>query len=125
MRNPLKNPKSPQFREPEPGTDEYISPHTGQLRRRAWKKFVWDRQGTHGLLGLGLGLGWTLVLFGVPLGMLVAIQGYALVRFGLYEVAEGWRIKDQAYVDLGGEMIGWLLGTAAALGIIATLHLWG
>lgn len=102
---------------PNLAPDEYVSPYTGQVRRRAWKRFVWDRQGSHGVLGLIVGLSFALTPW-VPLALIICAQVLAFARFATYELSEGWRIKDQAYVDLGGEMAGWLIGTGIAFAVL-------
>ena len=35
--------------------------------------------------------------------------------FLTYEITEGWRIQDQAYVDIGGFLLGYCLSSVPAI----------
>ena len=68
-----------------------------------------DREGIHLLAGLLFAaLPWIAWWFGFHTVFwgLMAVQGMALVTFLAYEITEGWRIKDWAYRDIGGYLVG-------------------
>ena len=85
-------------------------------RREPARKMSLDREGIHAAKGLLMGLMVGAALI-VDAGIWVALAISALVwiRFLAYEVTEGMRIRDWAYRDLGGELIGFMLPVVPAL----------
>ena len=97
------------------------SDRLGKWRRPAVRKFMADRQGIHLILGVAIGLGWLGLLVQEPYsltGPTIIAQVLAYIRFNRYEEVEAKEIEDDAYIDLGGEMVGWLLTTACVAGFL-------
>ena len=106
--------------------DEFVSPYTGRRRRKAWKTWVWDRQGTHAGFGGVIGLTWLVPLLAGNIWLILALiasvavfQTIATVVFLTYEITEGWRIQDQAYVDIGGFLLGYCLSSVPVIILLA------
>ncbi len=82
----------------------------GQLRRDPVRKLRWDREGIHALVGLFAAV----LLSYADNPALIAGSVMFFVGFLAYEITEGWRIKDWAYRDIGGYLVGLGVGLAAA-----------
>lgn len=82
----------------------------GQWRRSARVPLLWDRQGIHALLGALVA---AMLFWGGDYRFAVA-SGSLTALFIAYEVAEGWRIKDWAWVDIAGYIKGFAPVSVAA-----------
>lgn len=95
----------------------------GQWRLPAAHKWTFGRQGQHALLGL-IPAGWLQVatMVNSVSALLVASLATAIVTYTFikYEWTEDERINDHAYVDIGGYLVGFIVGTSAiALNMLA------
>ena len=100
-----------------PGAGWYWSKRLSKWRRKPFHSWAWDRQGIHSALGLGVGLTALIPLLypsAMVVAMVVAFQVLYFWRFLEYEKTESRVIRDEEYVDLGGEMIGWVVGSCIA-----------
>ena len=84
---------------------------TGRVwRREPARKMSLDREGVHGAFGFLMG---TLMALSLATDTLIwgilGVQAITLVLFLSYEITEGLRIRDWAYRDIGGYLIGWLV----------------
>lgn len=110
----------PVYNDPDPS---FYDAGLGTRRRNPLREFRWDRQGIHLAMGLPVGLSFLLCqLLGNDWAIPIAIaQAVVMVGFLAYEITEGWRIKDQAYVDIGGYLGGYMGGLGIALTALALL----
>ena len=93
---------------PEGGYDDGLTIGDGhQFRREPVRRPGVMREGIHALLGGGIG--WVYFL-GEPIMAVLLFIGFLA-----YEITEGLRIKDWAYRDIGGALIGLAAVTAGAL----------
>ena len=104
-----------------PGKGWVWSRRLNKWRRPAMRAFMADRQGIHLVLGLAVGLCWLFLLVGNwhLTAATIAAQILAYLRFNRYEEVEAREISDDAYIDLGGEMVGWLIASVGVFGYMA------
>ena len=110
---------------PPPGSGWRIG-DAGQWRRDPVRAFRWGREGQHFALGIMLALISALGMYfdAVHIAYGIAASAKILVAFLTYEISEGWRIRDQAYRDIGPAFVGYLVGALlAAIGAILYAHL--
>ena len=103
----------------------YISDATGQWRKEPAREPELMREGIHAALGgfLGIWLALGLALGGWLGTLSIVVVAVSMFLFVVYEVSEGWRIRDNAYRDVGGALTGFLAG-AAITGIVTGFLLW-
>ena len=79
----------------------------GQWRKDPVRRWAWQREGMHAVVGALAGLLIVAALFGqLPHGLALGAVGIMFTGFLAYEITEGLRIRDWAYRDVGG----WLTG---------------
>ena len=107
--------------------EEYIDEQTHRWRIEPARQPSLFREYMHAVLGLAVGGFGVFGLFvGGPLLIFaLAINGLAMVKFLAYEITEGLRLTDDAYRDIGGEKVGWLLSVipgGVVYGILALVN---
>lgn len=108
---------------PDANVEWYISPATRQWRKEPARGCHPMREGIHFLVGL---LNAFLILSPGPFEIAAVL---VFLGFLAYEITEGLRIRDWAYRDIGGHLIGLAIGTAgyAALylaGLLPAIWTW-
>ena len=85
------------------------------------RKMSWDREGIHAAFGLLLGCLLALALHtGIGVETVLRITAISVVLFLAYEITEGLRLRDWAYRDIGGFMVGWLAPIVLTLPYVLT-----
>ena len=116
---------------PGPSEDYYIG-EGGQQRLEPVRGVNPMREGIHAVLGFGVvavsaglatAFGWAFKRsqddFEAPVLLAIAVSYICTWLFLRYEETEGQRIRDWAYRDIGGYLVGWLAGAAiAALALV-------
>ena len=88
-----------------------------QWRKEPVRKQKWDREGIHAGLGLLLGIlpfvanQWVSEL--TVIALVASVM--TIVLFMVYEITEGWRIRDWGYRDIGSLTIGYFVATCVGL----------
>ncbi len=88
------------------------------------RQIRWDREGIHGAVGLVFGVLFALALLtgdGFLLASAAVGQAIVLTLFLAYELSEGDRIRDFAYRDIGGYVVGWSAPVVPAFGYVLLL----
>ena len=108
---------------PPPGAGWRIG-DAGQWRRDPVRKFAWGREGQHFALGLLLAIvsASGIIFEELHIAYGLAIGAQVKIGFIVYEISEGWRIRDQAYRDIGPAFVGYLVG---GIIVIAGLVVYG
>ena len=82
----------------------------GQWRKDPVRRWAWQREGMHAVVGALSGLLIVAALFGqLPHGLALGAVGIMFTGFLAYEITEGFRIRDWAYRDVGGWLTGFSL----------------
>ena len=84
----------------------------GQWRLDPVRRPKWDREGIHAIAGMFTA---GLLALGIVSGAVIFFIGFLA-----YEITEGWRIRDWAYRDIGG----YLIGLAIGLSVMAAFEVW-
>ena len=114
----LAAPRSPKAAPPS-GNKNWFRGSFGQWRLPAAHKWQFGRQGIHALLGAWVG---GLLLAGIFTHWgLIAAATVITWLFCRYEVVEDARIRDFAYVDIGGYLVGFTL--SVSIGAAALVYL--
>ena len=96
---------------------EYLEKDTLVWRKPPARKMRWDREGIHFVLGLFVG---AILVAGrrgvVPLPFAITVVAVWAFLFVVYEISEGWRIKDMAYRDVGAALSGFLVSAGSDVG---------
>ena len=88
-----------------------------QWRKEPVRKQKWDREGIHAGLGLLLGIlpfvanQWVSEL--TVIALVASVM--TIVLFMVYEITEGWRVRDWGYRDIGGAAIGYFVANCVGL----------
>ena len=111
--------KTAPFAAPPSGNKNWFRGSFGQWRLPAAHKWQFGRQGIHALLGAWVG---GLLLAGIFTHWgLIAAATVITWLFCRYEVVEDARIRDFAYVDIGGYLVGFTL--SVSIGAAALVYL--
>lgn len=103
----------------KPGEGFYWSTTLSKWRRKP-APFRWDRFGYHFPVGLIVGLSWLFMLMSQQAMIPVAVsQAIATWLFLKYETTESDVIFDEAYSDIAGMIVGYMIAVAISLCIVA------